>query len=99
MKNLNKIYYLDRNSDSKRNIPDHNNFLILHIKGYGSAMSKTIGCYEMGEWIEKGTQRVVHPYGYSELIDWVDEHKEETPELFEGALDALNKLSIMGKDQ
>ena len=74
MKDSNKIYYLDRNTDSKRNIPFDNNFKTLHIKGLGSSVDHAIGSYEHNDkWVEKGTQRILKPYAWSYLPKFTNE--------------------------
>ena len=76
MKDLNKIYYLDKNS--KRNIPFDTNFYILHVKGVGTSVSQEIGFYDHNKWLVKGTLQQVHPFGYSHLIKWNPEVGPQT---------------------
>lgn len=78
MKDLNRIYYLDKNS--KRNIPFDTNFRILHVRGFGSSICQKIGSYEFNKWLLKNTQEQVHPLGWSYLIKWVAEPGQPTEE-------------------
>ena len=96
MKDLTKIYYLDRNPESKRNIPFDTNFYLLHIKGVGTSVNQEIGYYDHNKWLLKGSLREVHPFGYCELPKWNPEvgAPEEVPEIFEGTMNALNNLTI-----
>ena len=73
MKDSNKIYYLDRNTDSKRNIPFDTEFWILHVKGVGTSICQKIGSYESNKWVVKDTQQIVRPYGISPLVKWTPE--------------------------
>lgn len=101
MQDLHKIYYLDRSSDSKRNIPIDTRLWILHVKGVGTAFSQKIGSYESNKWVVQGTHQIVHPVGYSEVPKFTPEvgPEEETPELIDGVRSFLDGgLSITGKD-
>lgn len=100
MKDSNKLYYLDRKTDSKRNVPFDNNPRLLHTKGYGASITHTIGCYEHNnKWIERGTQRVLHPYAWSYLTKFIEEPAEETEDIpgFGGTMDSFPSL-LKGKD-
>jgi len=74
---LDKIYYLDKDPESKRNIPFDTNFRILHVKGYGTSVCQKFGSYEFNKWLLKDTQEEVHPLGWSYYKKWVAEPKKD----------------------
>ena len=75
MEDLNKIYYLDKNPDSKRNIPFDGNFRLLFVKGFGQSITEKIGWWDeyLQGWYLCDEITQVHPVGWAYYKKWVEE--------------------------
>ena len=75
MKDLTKIYYLDRTPESKRNIPFDSNQRVLHINGVGKSVTQVFGWYDLQlkKWYRRDKITEVNPLGWSHKVDWTPE--------------------------